>query len=125
MWPVKMLPPVYATALLQVLQAKSTEGHARGGHDPEILKELRKTQVAASTYFLPTNRSTDNAISQVLHSSLTHIDSKNGNHVRLLFIFYSSAFNKIVPIKLADKLIDLGLNSSLCDWIQDFLTGRP
>ncbi len=70
------------------------------------------------------NRFTDDAISQVLHSSLTHIDSKNGNYVRLLFIDYSSAFNKIVPIKLAVKLTDLGLNSSLCDWIQDFLTDR-
>ncbi len=39
------------------------------------------------------NRSTDDAISQVLHSSLTHIDNKNGNYVRLLFIDYSSAFN--------------------------------
>ncbi len=71
------------------------------------------------------NRSTDDAISQVLHSSLTHIDSKNGNYVRLLFIDYSSAFNTIVPTKLSDKLTDLGLNTSLCDWIQDFLTARP
>ncbi len=71
------------------------------------------------------NRSTDDAISQVLHSSLSHIDSKNGNYVRLLFIDYSSALNTIVPIKLAVKLSDLGLNTSLCDWIQDFLTGRP
>ncbi len=71
------------------------------------------------------NRSTDDAISQVLHSSLTHIDSKNGNYVRLLFIDYSSAFNTIVPTKLAVKLSDLGITSSLCDWIQDFLTARP
>ncbi len=71
------------------------------------------------------NRSTDDAISQVLHSSLTHIDSKTGNYVRLLFIDYSSAFNTIVPTKLAVKLSDLGLNTSLCDWIQDFLTARP
>ncbi len=71
------------------------------------------------------NRSTDDAISQVLHSSLTHIDSKNGNYVRLLFIDYSSAFKSIVPTKLAVKLSDLGLNTSLCDWIQDFLTARP
>ncbi len=71
------------------------------------------------------NRCTDDAISQVLHSSLTHIDSKNGNYVRLLFIDYSSAFNTIVPTKLAVKLSDLGLNTSLCDWIQDFLTARP
>ncbi len=38
---------------------------------------------------------------------------------------YSSAFNTIVPTKLAVKLSDLGLNTSLCDWIQDFLTARP
>ncbi len=69
------------------------------------------------------NRSTDDAISQVLHSSLTHIDSKNGNYVRLLFIDYSSAFNTIVPTKLAVKLSDLGITSSLCDWIQD--SSRP
>ncbi len=50
------------------------------------------------------NRSTDDAISQVLHSSLTHIESTNGNYVRLLFIDYSSAFNTIVPTKLAVKL---------------------
>ncbi len=71
------------------------------------------------------NISTDNVISHVLHSSLTHIDRKKGNYVSLLFIDYSSAFNTIVPIRLAFKLTDLSLNSSLCDWIQDFLTGRP
>ncbi len=71
------------------------------------------------------NRSTDDAISHILHSSLIHIDSSNGNYARLLFIDYSSAFNTIVPIKLTNKLTSLGLNTSLCDWIQDFLTGRP
>ncbi len=71
------------------------------------------------------NRSTDDAIFQVLHSSLTHIDSNDGNYVSLLFIDYSSAFNTIVLIKLAFKLTNLGLNSSLCGWIQDFLIGRP
>ncbi len=30
-----------------------------------------------------------------------------------------------IPTKLAVKLSDLGLNTSLCDWIQDFLTARP
>ncbi len=68
------------------------------------------------------NRSTDDAISHILHSSLTHIDSSNGNFARLLFIDYSSAFNTIVPIKLTSKLTGLGLNTTLCDLIQDFLT---
>ncbi len=86
---------------------------------------LHPCYLGPSSVCLSPNRSTDDAISHILHSSLTHIDSNNGNYVRLLFIDYSSAFNTIVPIKLAPKLTDLGLNSSLCDWIQDFLTGRP
>ncbi len=61
------------------------------------------------------NRSTDDAISHILHSSLTHIASSNGNFARLLFIDYSSAFSTIVPIKLTSKLTGLGLNTSLCD----------
>lgn len=38
---------------------------------------------------------------------------------------YSSTFNTIVPSRLDGKLWDLGLNTSLCDWILDFLTDRP
>ncbi len=58
-------------------------------------------------------------------SRVLSYNSTNGNYVRLLLIDYSSAFNTIVPTKLAVKLSDLGLNTSLCDWIQDFLTARP
>ncbi len=99
----------------------------------KVFERLLKKHICSSTpvtldplqFAYRPNRSTDDAISQVLHSSLTHIDSKTGNYVRLLFIDYSSAFNTKVPTKLAVKLSDLGLDTSLCDWIQDFLTGRP
>ncbi|XP_051868388.1 uncharacterized protein LOC127568547 [Pristis pectinata] len=70
------------------------------------------------------NRSTADAISLALHSALEHLDSKD-TYVRLLFIDYSSAFNTIIPSKLVTKLRDLGLNTSLCNWILDFLTIRP
>ena len=43
----------------------------------------------------------------------------------MLFIDYSSAFNTIVPSKLIIKLEVLGLNPTLCNWVLDFLTGRP
>ena len=43
----------------------------------------------------------------------------------MLFIGYRSAFNIIVPSKLITKLRTLGLNTSLCNWILDLLTGRP
>ncbi|KAI5626746.1 gastrula zinc finger protein XlCGF28.1-like [Silurus asotus] len=38
---------------------------------------------------------------------------------------FSSAFNTIIPQHLIEKLNLLGLNTSLCNWILDFLTGRP
>ena len=43
----------------------------------------------------------------------------------MLLIDYISVFNPIVPTKLITKLRTLGLNTSLCNWILDFLTGRP
>jgi hypothetical protein len=42
----------------------------------------------------------------------------------MLSIDYSSAFNTIVPTKLITKLRTLGLNTSLCYWILEFLMGR-
>ena len=41
----------------------------------------------------------------------------------MLFIDYS--FNTIVPSKLINKLRTVGLNTSLCNWIMDFLMGHP
>ncbi|KAI3367377.1 hypothetical protein L3Q82_026182 [Scortum barcoo] len=70
------------------------------------------------------NRSTEDAITLTLHTALSHLDQRD-TYVRMLFIDYSSAFNTIVPSKLVTKLRDLGLNSALCDWILNFLTGRP
>ena len=46
------------------------------------------------------NRSIDDAISLALHTALEHLENKN-TYVRLPFIDYSSAFNTIVPSKLA------------------------
>jgi hypothetical protein len=50
---------------------------------------------------------------------------KRNTYVRMPFIDYSSAFNIIVSSKLINNLRTLGLNISLCNWILDFLTGRP
>ncbi|KAI4891286.1 hypothetical protein NFI96_003881 [Prochilodus magdalenae] len=70
------------------------------------------------------NRSKDDAVALTVHSALTHLDRKN-TYVRTLFIDYSLVFNTIIPAKLIPKLTDLGLNSHLCNWVLDFLTGRP
>ncbi|KAL6490166.1 hypothetical protein MHYP_G00005110 [Metynnis hypsauchen] len=70
------------------------------------------------------NRSTDDAITHLLHTTLSHLDTGRNSYVRMLFVDYSSAFNTIIPSKLTTKLLDLGLHSSLCDWIFSFLTDR-
>ena len=44
--------------------------------------------------------------------------------MRILFIDFSSAFNTIIPSKRITMLSELGINTSLCTWIQDFLTNR-
>ncbi|KAK1786349.1 hypothetical protein P4O66_018038, partial [Electrophorus voltai] len=87
-----------------------------------------KTQLPASLdplqFVYHPNRSTDDAISTTFHLALTHLDKK-GTYIRMLFIDFSSAFNTIVPQHLIGKLSLLGLNTSLCNWMLDFLTGRP
>jgi hypothetical protein len=88
-------------------------------HNTIIPKTLDALQFA----YRP-NRSTDDAISITLHTALSHLD-KRSTYVRMLFIDYNSAFNTIVPSKLITNLRNLGLNTSLCNWILDFLTGRP
>jgi hypothetical protein len=70
------------------------------------------------------NRSTDDAIYIALQTALFHLDKRN-TYMRVVFIDYSPAFNTIVLSKLITKLRTLGLNTSLCNWILDFLTDRP
>ncbi len=70
------------------------------------------------------NRLTDDAIATALHPALTHLDKKD-LYVRMLFIDFSSTFNTIIPQQLIHKLVQLGLNTLLCNWLSDFLTGRP
>ncbi|KAK1798185.1 hypothetical protein P4O66_000677 [Electrophorus voltai] len=53
------------------------------------------------------NRSTDDAITHLLHTTLTHLDEGRGNYVKMLFVDYSSAFNTIIPSLLTTKLEDL------------------
>ncbi|KAK1803292.1 hypothetical protein P4O66_004079 [Electrophorus voltai] len=70
------------------------------------------------------NRSTDDAISAELQQSLTHLDNKS-SYVRMLFIDFSSAFSTVIPQQLAKKLSPIGIDSTLCNCLLDFLLDRP
>ena len=70
-----------------------------------------------------TNRSTEDAISTMLHLTLSHLEQKN-TYARLLFIDFSSAFNTIIPQQLVEKLQLLKVDNSICNWVYNFLTQR-
>ncbi|KAK3539426.1 hypothetical protein QTP70_007666 [Hemibagrus guttatus] len=88
------------------------------------IKDLLPPSLDPMQFVYRPNRSMDDAISTTLHLSLTHLENKD-TYVRMLFIDFSSAFNTIIPQHLTERLSLLGINTSLCNWILDFLTGRP
>ncbi len=69
------------------------------------------------------NRSVDDAVNMGLHFILQHLD-RPGTYVRILFVDFSSAFNTIIPDTLQNKLTQLSVPTSVCQWINSFLTDR-
>lgn len=59
------------------------------------------------------------AITHLLHTAMSHLDTRKGNYVEMLFVDYSSAFNTIIPFKLTIK------RSWDCQWISSFLARSP
>ncbi|XP_024908561.1 uncharacterized protein LOC112486372 isoform X2 [Cynoglossus semilaevis] len=70
-------------------------------------------------YAYRNKKSTEDAISSVVHTTLTHLEEKD-SYVRLLFVDFTSAFNTIRLQSLIQKLNILGLRSTLCNL--DFLS---
>ncbi|KAL0153141.1 hypothetical protein M9458_051562, partial [Cirrhinus mrigala] len=67
------------------------------------------------------NRSVDDAANMGLHYMLQHLD-KPGTFARILFVDFSSAFNTMIPDILQNKLSQLSVPTSICQWITSFLT---
>ncbi len=69
------------------------------------------------------NRSVDDAVNMGLHYVLQYLD-RPGAYVRILFVDFSSDFNTIIPNLLLPKLTQLSVSTSICHWINSFLTDR-
>ncbi|KAI2644352.1 putative RNA-directed DNA polymerase from transposon BS [Labeo rohita] len=76
-----------------------------------------------SVFSYQANRSVDDAANIGLHYILQHLD-KPGTYARILFVDFSSAFNTIIPDILQNKLSQLSVPTSICQWITSFLTNR-
>ncbi|XP_039458566.1 protein NLRC3-like [Oreochromis aureus] len=107
--------PVALTSVIMKCLERLVKGHICSSL-PDTLDPLR--------FAYWTNRATEDAIALATHTTLTHLE-KGNTYARMFFIDYSSAFNTIIPSKLATKLVDLGLGTPICRWILNFLTNRP
>ncbi len=120
-------PEEVISTLLQWLPSSSTHSYSHEVLWRLVMQHIKSVPPPSLDPFqfaYRSNRSTDDAIATALHPALTHLD-KTDTYVRLLFIDFSSAFNTIIPQQLIHKLVQLGFNKSLCNWLLDFLTGRP
>ena len=59
----------------------------------------------------------------MLHTWLSHLDGL-GNHLRICFLDFSKAFDRIGYNLLIEKLVNLGARRSLIPWIINFLSNR-
>ncbi len=87
------------------------------------LKDIIRPLLDPLQFAYRANRSVDDAVNMGLHYILQHLD-KPGNYARILFVDFSSALNTIMPDLLSDKLTQLSVPTSICQWIISFLTDR-
>ncbi len=87
------------------------------------LKDITRPLLDPLQFAYRANRSVDDAVNMGLHYILQHLD-KPGNYARILFVDFSLAFNTIMPDLLSDKLTQLSVPTSICQWITSFLTDR-
>nr|XP_049607753.1 uncharacterized protein LOC125987414 isoform X2 [Syngnathus scovelli] len=87
------------------------------------LKDVRGPLLDPLQFAYRANRSVDDAVNMGLHYILQHLDTP-GKYARILFVDFSSAFNTIAPDILQQKLIQLAVPASTCQWITSFLTNR-
>ncbi len=108
----------YRPVALTSVVMKSLEGLVLA-----YLKDITRPLLDPLQFAYRANRSVDDAVNMGLHYILQHLN-KPGNYARILFVDFSSAFNTIMPDLLSDKLTQLSVPTSICQWITSFLTDR-
>lgn len=89
------------------------------------IKSILPPSLNPSKFVYRPNRSSEDAISAALHPALMHLDSKN-THVQMLLLDFSLAFNQYIHLPAADPQTEtLCLQTSLCNWVLDFLSESP
>ncbi len=115
---------------------KSREYTSNHENTPQITRNITHHENTHKSRYTPNHENTSREYTSNHENTSREYTTHHENTPQIMRIHHKSpeyttimrihsTFNTIVPIKLAVKLSDLGLNSSPCDWIQDFLTARP
>ena len=84
-----------------------------------------KGKIDPCQFYCLKGTSTTYCLLDMLHSLLSHLDSdSNGRHIRISFLEFSKAFDRIGYNILIEKLLDLSVRRSLIPWIINFLCDR-
>ncbi len=83
------------------------------------LKDITGPSLDPLQFAYRANRSVDSVVNMGLHYVLQHLDRPG-----ILFVDFSSAFNTIIPNQLLPKLTQLSVPTSVCQWINSFLTDK-
>ncbi len=87
------------------------------------LKDITGPSLEPLPFAYTANRSVDDAVNMGLHYVLQHLD-RPGTYVRILFVDFNSAFNTIILYSLQNKLTQPSVPTSVCQWVNSFLTDR-
>ncbi len=87
------------------------------------LKDTTRPLMNSLQFAYRANRSVNNAVNMGLHFNPQYLD-RPGTYVRILFVDFSSAFNSIIPDTLQNKMTQLSVPTSVCQWITSFPTDR-
>ena len=88
-----------------------------------LISNCTKPHMDNLQFAYQTERSTEDALTYVIHILCQHLD-QGSNYARCLFIDYSSAFNTMQPHVLIDKLDVYNVPARLQLFVLDFLTNR-
>ena len=69
-----------------------------------------------------TNRSCETQLISTVNDIAENLDA--GKQTDVILLDFSKAFDRVAHKRLCHKLCHLGINVSLLDWINHFLTGR-
>ncbi|KAK3511316.1 hypothetical protein QTP70_000387 [Hemibagrus guttatus] len=113
-----------------IREAKHTHTQRIHGHfqDSRDSRHMwQGIQVITNHKTTPSACDSDASLPDALNDFYARFKAQNNVAARkiILLLTTSSAFNTIIPQHLIEKLSLLDLNTSLCNWILNFLTGRP